>query len=80
MLRILSNADVKVLHQNSNKIVSLILETFSLNSPVDFLGLVTEIINTLKGFIYTKLNKKHSKYSCFWTVQNCPNLSPYRTN
>ena len=57
MLRILANPEIKSLHAYSIKLIVLILETFYSKSPFNFLGLVTEIINSLCGKNFFKYSK-----------------------
>lgn len=52
MVRILSNASIKSLHDDSSKTIILILESLSMHSPVEFLDLVTEFIWALEGFTW----------------------------
>ena len=63
MLRILANPEIKSLHAYSIKLIVLILETFYSKSPFNFLGLVTEIINSLCGKIFLNIQNffKYSK-------------------
>jgi len=52
MVRILSNASIKSLHDDSSKTIILILESLSMHSPVEFLDFVSEFVWALEGFTF----------------------------
>ncbi len=49
LFRFLSNPDTKLLHSKCRKIVILILESFSIDSHLDFFNLTCELILALEG-------------------------------